>query len=79
MLCGSRARGDWHVDSDWDVAVFFRHPVRAIDQRRVSDIGYDVMCETGAIVQSVALPAARWLADDEFIRHLRREGIALHG
>ena len=61
------------------MAAFFRHPVTGIDQRRVSDIGYDAMCETGAVFQSIALPAERWLADDEYIRNMRREGMVVHG
>jgi hypothetical protein len=79
VLYGSRARGDWHRDSDWDLAVFLRHPVTGVDQRLVSEIGHDVMCATGAIVQSVALPADRWDAGDEFIRHMHQDGVVIHG
>lgn len=78
VLYGSRARGDWHETSDWDVAVFLRHTITAGDQRRASEIGHDVMCRTGAIIQSVALPASRWAADDEFARHIRTEGVPFH-
>jgi predicted nucleotidyltransferase len=79
VLFGSRARGDQRADSDWDVAVFLRHPITPSDQRRVSAIGHDVMCETGALIQSVALPAERWNASDEFTRRIRRDGICIHG
>ena len=79
VLFGSRARGDHRVDSDWDVAVFLRHKITPHDQRRISAIGHDVMCETGALIQSVALPAERWYADDEFSRHLRLDGVLVHG
>jgi hypothetical protein len=37
------------------------------------------MCETGALIQSVALPAERWNASDEFTRRLRRDGVSIHG
>jgi uncharacterized protein len=79
VLYGSRARKNHRPDSDWDLAVFLRHEVTADDQRRVSAIGHDVMRETGALIQSVALPAERWQADDEFARHIRHEGVQLHG
>ncbi len=79
VLFGSRARGDHRADSDWDVAVFLRHKITPDDQRSVSAIGHDVMCETGALIQSVALPAERWYADDEFSRHIRLDGVLVHG
>ena len=79
VLFGSRARGDHRPDSDWDVAVFLRGKVTAADQRSVSAIGHDVMCETGALVQSVALPAERWYAEDEFSRRIRRDGVPIYG
>ena len=78
VLFGSRARRESHEDSDWDVAVFLRRAITSADQRGVSEIGHDVMCQTGAMIQSMALPAARWHADDEFIRNIRRDGVAIY-
>jgi uncharacterized protein len=78
VLFGSRARRDDHEDSDWDVAVFLKRAVTAADQRSVSEVGYHVMCETGAMIQSMALPAARWLANDELIRNIRRDGVPIY-
>ncbi len=78
VLFGSRARREDHEDSDWDVAVFLKRAITAADQRGVSEIGHDVMCETGAMIQSLALPAARWHADDELIRSIRRDGVAIY-
>ncbi len=78
VLFGSRARQEDHEDSDWDVAVFLKRAITAADQRGVSEIGHDVMCETGAMIQSIALPAARWSADDELIRNIRRDGVPIY-
>jgi uncharacterized protein len=78
VLFGSRARRDEHEDSDWDVAVFLKRPITAADQRSVSEIGHDVMCETGAMIQSVALPAGRWQAGDELIRNIRRDAVSIY-
>jgi hypothetical protein len=60
------------------VAVFLKRAITAADQRGVSEIGHDVMCETGAMIQSIALPAARWSADDELIRNIRRDGVPIY-
>lgn len=79
VLFGSRARGTAHEDSDWDVAVFLKHAITAEDQRCVSVIGHDVMCETGALIQSIALPATRWNDTDELARRIRAEGVAIYG
>jgi uncharacterized protein len=78
MLFGSRARGDEHEDSDWDVAIFLKRAVTPADQRGVSEIGHDVMCQTRAMIQSIALPATRWHADDEFIRNIRHDGTPIY-
>ena len=79
VLFGSRARGTAHKDSDWDIAVFLKHTITAEDQRSVSSIGHDVMCETGALIQSMALPATRWDDTDELARRIRGEGVAVYG
>jgi predicted nucleotidyltransferase len=78
VLFGSRARREDHEDSDWDVAVFLKRAITAADQRSASEVGHDVMCETGAMIQSIALPAARWQANDELIRNIRRDGVPIY-
>jgi len=78
VLFGSRARLEDHRDSDWDVAVFLKRPITAAEQRSVSEVGHDVMCQTGAIVQSMALPAGRWEASDELIRNIRRDAVMIY-
>jgi predicted nucleotidyltransferase len=78
VLFGSRARRENHQDSDWDVAVFLKRAITAADQRGASEVGHDVMCETGALIQSIALPAARWHAGDELIRNIRRDGVPIY-
>jgi uncharacterized protein len=78
VLFGSQARRDDHKNSERDVVVFLKRAITAADQRSVSEVGYDVMCETGAMVQSMALPAARWLANDELIRNIRRDGGSIY-
>ena len=47
MLYGSRARGDARPDSDWDVAVFVKGEPTSEDRSVLSDIGFDLMLESG--------------------------------
>jgi uncharacterized protein len=78
VLFGSRARGDYDEDSDWDVAVFLRRVVTPSDRRSMSEIGHEVMCRNGTMIQSIVLPAARWGSNDELISNIRREGTAIY-
>ena len=78
VLFGSRARGDHYGDSDWDVAVFINRPVTSSDRRGMSEVGHEVMCRTGALIQPIVLSAARWGDDDELVRNIRREGTPIY-
>ena len=60
VLFGSRARGDAHADSDYDVAVFLRDLAdRWHEIRRLSAIETDILAETGAFIH--AMPLSRRL------------------
>ena len=39
VLFGSRARGDVHEESDWDIAVFFRDEPTMEDRHRARHLG----------------------------------------
>jgi predicted nucleotidyltransferase len=76
LLYGSRARGDARPDSDWDVAVFLAGPPTPQDRRALSDIGFDLMMESGQHLQPVALDASRSIDDSSFLKNLHEDGIA---
>ena len=78
VLFGSRARGDFDEESDWDVAVFINRPVTPSDRYGMSEIGHEVMCRTGAMIQSIVLPSPRWSSADELSRNIRREGTPIY-
>ena len=64
ILYGSRARGTHRADSDADIAVILKgeHGHRSQASRDMSGIAFDVMLETGVLVQALPL----W--EDEFKR-----------
>jgi predicted nucleotidyltransferase len=83
-LYGSRARGDFHADSDVDLAIVLRGPHGNIWDTAwaMSDITFDVLVETGVSVSPLPL----WGDDLDhperaknpaLIRSIQREGIRL--
>ena len=77
VLFGSRARGDSHEESDWDIAVFLTDDPTMDDRHRLTDLGSDVLMDTGQVIQSVALPSRREAEDSSLMRAIRADGIAL--
>ena len=79
VLFGSRARGDAHRDSDYDVAVFLHDmPDRLAEAMRLADLGTDILHETGELVN--AMPYRAGAYNDErmpLMHEIRAEGIDL--
>lgn len=77
VLYGSRARGDAHRKSDWDVAVFIKGRVAAKEATALSHIGSDLFFDRGWNIHPVVLPARREAEDSFFLRSVRKDGIAV--
>ena len=77
VLFGSRARGDMHEESDWDIAVFLIDDPTMDDRHRLSDLGTDLMIDTGQVIQSLAFPSRRDAEDSYLMRAIRSDGIVL--
>lgn len=84
ILFGSHARGDADDDSDVDVAVVLEgRPGDALDAvMELSEIAYDVLLETGVLIQPVPLRLEEWdhperHANPRLLDNIRREGRVL--
>ena len=78
VLFGSRARGDFRDESDYDVAVFLRD---FVDRWREMDILVplvtDIIDEAGAVIHPLPYPAGAWRDRTPLMHEIRRDGIDL--
>lgn len=78
LLYGSRARGDYQEDSDYDVLVVLKPP---FDQRkelgRLSDLSSELTWDTFAVVSFRAVTASDVEARTGFMHNVRREAVSL--
>jgi uncharacterized protein len=84
FLFGSRARRDAAIDSDADIAVLLRGAsgVRADAAMEMAGIAFDVLLETGVLVDPLPLWEDEWTHPEHFsnpalIANIRREGVRL--
>jgi predicted nucleotidyltransferase len=78
VLFGSRARGDAHADSDYDVAIFLRDLTdRWSEARRLSAIETDILAQTGAFIHSMPCAAGAYRQRTPLMHEIRREGVDL--
>src|SRR5207248_6453111 len=78
VLFGSRARGEAHHESDYDVAVFLKDLAdwRA-EQRRLMDLKLELIDETGEDIQAIAFPAGSYGERTPLMHEIRLDGIDL--
>lgn len=78
VLFGSRARGDFRPDSDYDVAVFIHQPESFdTEARRLAKITTELLYDQGVVISPVHFPAGAWQARTGFMAEVRRDGIDL--
>jgi uncharacterized protein len=78
VLFGSRARGDAHRESDYDVAVFLRDLTdRWHEIDRLAAIETDILAETGAFIHAMPYRAGSYRERTPLMHEIRREGIDL--
>jgi predicted nucleotidyltransferase len=78
VLFGSRARGNAHSDSDYDVAVFLKElPDRWSELHRLADLRVKLIDETGAFFDVLPYLAAAYGERSPLMREIRLEGVDL--
>lgn len=84
FLFGSRARGSFRPDSDADIAVLLhgaKQP-RVDTALEMAGIAFDVMMETGVLIEALPLWEDEWEHPEHFnnpalIENIRQEGLRL--
>jgi predicted nucleotidyltransferase len=78
VLFGSRARGDYREDSDYDVALFLRDmPDRAAEMGRLAEVETDILYDTGSVINALPFPAGAYQERTGFMQEVRRDGLDL--
>jgi predicted nucleotidyltransferase len=76
VLFGSRARGDFQPDSDYDVAVFIRDPGEWLEEVvRLADLGTDILMDTGAVISAKPFRAGAYNEPLPLMSAIRGEGL----
>lgn len=75
VLFGSRARGDFHAESDYDVAVFRTVPIDLWDEmRRLADLSVDFIDDTGVVFDTKSFRAGSYHDRTPIMHEIRRDG-----
>lgn len=84
ILFGSRARGDYHPESDADVAVILRgQPEDFVDVKlAMAGLAFDVLLDTGVLIQALPIWESEWAnpngySNPALLQNIAREGIIL--
>ena len=76
VLFGSRARGDAHERSDYDIAVFLKDLTdRWREFHRLADLRSDILADTGVFIEARPFRAGGYRECTPLMHEIRREGI----
>jgi len=78
VLFGSRARGDTHADSDYDIAVFLEDLTdRWCEFHRLADPRAKILAETSAFLEARPFRAGSYCDHTPLMHEIRRDGVDL--
>jgi uncharacterized protein len=80
ILYGSRARGDEHSYSDWDVLILTDYPVNLETEQKFRNKLYDLELETGEPISVFVYSRHDWQTRQKitpFYQNVSKEGIRL--
>lgn len=79
IVFGSAARGEAHLDSDIDVLVVLKGPIRpGVEIARVGKLKTELCLRHGRVVSCVFMELERFLhRNGPLLRNIRREGVAV--
>ena len=61
LLYGSRARGDFKKDSDWDLIILLKYSVVSFSkEEELIDLIYEVELETGEVISPLIYARSDW-------------------
>lgn len=78
VLFGSRARGDFRPDSDYDIAVFIHDWSSRWDELgRLAQISTDILADTGTMISALPFRAGSYAEPRPLMREIDRDGLDL--
>lgn len=78
ILSGSRARGDFRPDSDYDIAVFLRGMGGLWKEPGpLAEIATDILVDTGAVISAKPFEAAAYGQALPLMEEIHRDGLEL--
>jgi predicted nucleotidyltransferase len=78
VLYGSRARGDAHSESDYDIAVFLRNLTdRTIEMNRLADLSTQIIEEGGPFIHAMPYRAGSYNERTPLMLAIRTDGLDL--
>jgi predicted nucleotidyltransferase len=78
VLFGSRARGDAHAESDYDIAVFLHDLTdRAAEMNRLADLATEIIEEGGPFIHAMPYRAGSYNERSPLMLAIRTDGLDL--
>ncbi|GAB1453607.1 nucleotidyltransferase domain-containing protein [Draconibacterium sp.] len=79
ILYGSRARGDYRCDSDWDILILLNSSIDEELKEKIRDKLFEIELETEQAISSIIQSKKKWsnLSITPFYHNVEKEGVQL--